>query len=79
LSDLERVQLRRRNHGGARYSRRVLSAAIERYLGLDIPRVLRRDAPLAGPKQLRLLEQEAIRHAIRVKVGACWSGGSLRR
>src|SRR5262249_29000174 len=57
FGDLERVMLRRGNHGSAKYWRRVLLPVIERYRGLDIPKFFRGDAALAGPKLLRLLEQ----------------------
>jgi hypothetical protein len=43
---------------------------IERYRGLDIPKFFRGDAAFAGPKLLRLLEQEGFRYAIRIKANA---------
>src|SRR5262245_11740253 len=56
--------------GSAKYWRRVLLPVIERYRGLDIPKFFRGDAAFAGPKLLRLLEQEAFRYAIRIKANA---------
>src|SRR3954453_10935559 len=70
FGDLERVMLRRGNRGSAKYWRRVLLPAIERYRDLDIPRFFRGDAAFAGPKLLRLLEREAFRYAIRIKSNA---------
>jgi hypothetical protein len=48
----------------------VLLPVIERYRGLDIPKFFRGDAAFAGPKLLRLLEQEDFRYAIRIKANA---------
>jgi Transposase DDE domain group 1 len=70
VGDLERVMLRRGNRGSAKYWRRVLLPVIERYRDLDIPKFFRGDAAFAGPKLLRLLEQEAFRYAIRIKSNA---------
>ena len=70
FGDLERVLLRRGNRGSAKYWRRVLLPVIERYRGLDIPKFFRGDAAFAGPKLLRLLEQERFRYAIRIKANA---------
>src|SRR6516165_6350550 len=70
FGDLERVMLRRGNLGSAKYWRRVLLPVIERYRGLDIPKFFRGDAAFAGPKLLRLLEQEDFRYAIRIKSNA---------
>src|SRR5262245_26615922 len=61
FSDLERVMLRRGNRSSAKYGRRVLLPVIERYRGLDLPKFFRGDAAFAGPKLLRLLEQEGWR------------------
>ncbi|HKB35302.1 MAG TPA: IS1380 family transposase [Gemmataceae bacterium] len=70
FGDLERVILRRGNRGSAKYWRRVLLPVIERYRELDIPKFFRGDAAFAGPKLLRLLEQEGFRYAIRIKANA---------
>ncbi len=70
FGDLERVLLRRGNRGSAKYWRRVLLPVIDLYRGLDIPKFFRGDAAFAGPKLLRLLEQEAFRYAIRIKANA---------
>src|SRR6516165_9256193 len=70
FGDLERVLLRRGNRGSAKYWRRVLLPVIARYRGLDIPKFFRGDAAFAGPKLLRLLEQEGFRYAIRIKANA---------
>jgi Transposase DDE domain group 1 len=70
FGDLERVMLRPGNRGSAKYWRRVLLPVIERYHGLDIPKFFRGDAAFAGPKLLRLLEQEGFRYAIRIKANA---------
>src|SRR5262245_25918562 len=70
FGDLERVLLRRGNRGSARYWRRVLLPVIERSRGLTIPKFFRGDAAFAGPKLLRLLEQEGFRYAVRIKANA---------
>src|SRR6516225_4586316 len=70
FGDLERVLLRRGNCGSAKFWRRVLLPVIERYRGLTISKFFRGDAAFAGPKLLRLLEQEAFRYAIRIKANA---------
>src|SRR5262245_55155577 len=70
FGDLERVMLRRGNRASAKYWRRVLLPVIARYRGLDIPKSFRGDAAFAGPKLLRLLEQEGFRYAIRIKANA---------
>src|SRR5262245_38740274 len=67
FGDLERVMLRRGNKHSAKYWRRVLLPAIARYRDLDIPKFFRGDSAFAGPKLLRLLEQEGHRYAIRLK------------
>jgi hypothetical protein len=59
--------LRRGNHASAKFWRRVLLPGIARYRNLDIPKFFRGDAAFAGPKLLRLLDQEGFRYAIRVK------------
>jgi hypothetical protein len=64
FGDLERILLRRGNRGSAKYWRRVLLPVIERYRSLTIPKFFRGDAACAGPKLLRLLEQESFRYAI---------------
>jgi hypothetical protein len=70
FGDRERVLLRRGNCGSAKFWRRVRLPVIERYRGLDIPKFFRGDAAFAGPKVLRLLEQEGFRYAIRIKANA---------
>ena len=40
FGDLERVLLRRGNRGSAKFWRRVLLPVIERYRGLDIPKLI---------------------------------------
>src|SRR5499425_2523630 len=70
FGDLERVLQRRGNCGSAKFWRRVLLPVIERYRGLNVPKFFRGDAAFAGPKLLRLLEQEAFRYAIRIKSNA---------
>jgi hypothetical protein len=67
VGDLERVLLRRGNRASAKYWRRVLLPVIDRYRNLDIPKFFRGDSAFAGPKLLRLLEQEKFRYAIRLK------------
>ena len=62
--------LRRGNRGSAKYWRRVLLPVIERYRGLNIPKIFRGDAAFAGPRLLRLLEQEGFRYAVRIKPNA---------
>jgi hypothetical protein len=70
LGDLERVLLRRGNRGSAKFWRRVLLPVIERYRGLTVPKFFRGEAVFAGPKLLRLLEQEGFRYAVRIKANA---------
>jgi hypothetical protein len=48
----------------------VLLPVIARYRGLDLPKFFRGGAAFAGPKLLRLLEQEGFRYAIRTKANA---------
>src|SRR5689334_5188159 len=67
FGDLERVLLRRGNRASAKYWRRVLLPVIDRYRNLDIPKFFRGDSAFAGPKLLRVLEQEGYRYAIRLK------------
>jgi hypothetical protein len=67
FGDLERVLLRRGNHPSAKFWRRVLWPAIERYRDRDIPKYFRGDSAFALPKLLRLLEKEGFRYAIRLK------------
>jgi hypothetical protein len=67
FGDLERVMLRRGNRASANYWRRVLLPVIDRYRNLDIPKFFRGDSAFAGPRLLRLLEQENFRYAIRLK------------
>jgi hypothetical protein len=70
FGDLERRMLRRGNHASAKFWRRVLRPVIERYRSLEIPKFCRGNAAFAGPKQLRLLEREGFRYAIRIKANA---------
>jgi hypothetical protein len=70
FGDLERVLLRRGNRASAKYWRRVLLPVIDRYRNLDIPKFFRGDSAFAGPKLLRLLENEGFRYAIRLKTNA---------
>jgi hypothetical protein len=81
FGDLERVILRRGNRGSAKYWRRELLPVIERYRGLNIPKLFRGDAAFAGPKVLRLLEQGAFRYARgrRREADPAQLRGSLRR
>jgi SAM-dependent methyltransferase len=67
FGDLERVLLRRGNHPSAKFWRRVLLPAIERYRDRDIPKYFRGDSAFALPKLLRLLEKEGFRYAIRLE------------
>src|SRR5215831_14193256 len=67
FGDLERVLLRRGHHPSAKFWRRVLLPVLERYRGWDVPKYFRGDSAFAGPKLLRLLEQEGYRYAIRLK------------
>jgi hypothetical protein len=48
----------------------VLLPGIARDRGLDLPKFFRGDAAFAGPKLLRLPEQEGFRYAIRIKANA---------
>src|SRR5262245_25018917 len=70
FGDLERGMLRRGNHASGKYWQRMLLPVIARYRGCDIPKFFRGDAAFAGPKLLRLLEQEGFRYAIRIKANA---------
>jgi hypothetical protein len=70
FGDLERVMLRRSNQVSAKFWRGVLLPVIERYRDRDIPKYFLRDAAFAGPKLLRLLEQEELDYAIRIKSNA---------
>jgi Transposase DDE domain group 1 len=67
FGDLERVLLRRGNRASAKYWRRVLLPVIDRYRNRNLPKFFRGDSAFAGPKLLRLLEQEGFRYAIRLK------------
>jgi Transposase DDE domain group 1 len=67
---LERVMLRRGNHHGAKFWRRVLLPVIARYRELKIPKFFRGDAAFASPKLSRLLEEENYWYAIRLKANA---------
>jgi hypothetical protein len=58
--------LRRGYCGSAKYWRRVLLPVIARYQDLDVPKFFRGDAAFAGPKLLRLLEQNGF-YAIRIE------------
>jgi hypothetical protein len=70
FGDLERVMLRRGNHHGAKFWRRVLLPVIARYRALKIPKFFRGDAAFASPKLFRLLEEEGYWYAIRLKSNA---------
>jgi hypothetical protein len=70
FGDLERVLLRRGSRASAKFWRRVLLPVIARYRDRDLPKFFRGDAAFAGPKLLRVLEQEAYRYAIRIKSNA---------
>jgi hypothetical protein len=67
FGDLERVMLRRGNHSGTKFWRRVLLPVIARYRDQDIPKYFRGDSAFALPKLLRLLEKEGFWYAIRLK------------
>ncbi len=47
-----------------------LLPVIARYRSLDIPKFFQGDSAFAGPKLLRLLEQEEFPYAIRIKSNA---------
>jgi Transposase DDE domain group 1 len=70
FGDLERVMLRRGNHHGAKFWRRVLLPVIARYRDLKIPKFFRGDAAFASPKLFLLLEEESYWYAIRLKANA---------
>ena len=70
FGDLDRVMLRRGNHHGARFWRRLLLPVIARYRDLKIPKFFRGDAAFASPKLFRFLEAEGYRYAIRLKANA---------
>ena len=70
FGDLERAMLRRGNHASAKFWRRVLVPAIERYRDRDIPKFFRGDSAFALPKLFSLLEREGFRYAIRLKSNA---------
>ena len=67
---LERAMLRRGNHACAKFWRRVLLPAIERYRHLSIPKFFRGDAAFANPALYRVLEKEGDHYAIRIKANA---------
>jgi len=60
FGDLERAMLRRGNHHSAKFWRRALLPAIERYRHLSIPKFFRGDAAFANPALYRVLEKEVI-------------------
>jgi hypothetical protein len=64
--DLERAMLRRGNHNGAKFWRRVLLPVIERYRDRDIPKYFRGDAAFAIPALYGVLEEESFQYTIRV-------------
>src|SRR5512135_2103892 len=70
FGDLERVTLRRGNHHGAKFWRRVLLPVIGRYRDLKVPKFFRGDAAFASPKLMKLLEAEGYRYAIQLKANA---------
>ncbi len=70
FGDLERAMLRRGNHHSAKFWRRVLLPAIERYRHLSIPKFFRGDAAFANPALYRVLEKEGYHYAIRLIANA---------
>jgi len=70
FGDLEYAMLRRGNQASAKFWRRALLPAIERYRNLDVPKFFRGDAAFALPKLLRVLEDEGYLYAIRIKANA---------
>jgi len=70
FGDPERVMLRRGNHHGAKFWRRVLLPVIARYRDPKIPKFFRGDAAFASPELFRLLEEESYWYAIRLKADA---------
>jgi hypothetical protein len=70
FGDLESAMLRRGNHASAKFWRRTLLPAIERYRHLSIPKFFRGDAAFANPALYRLLEKEGYLYAIRLKANA---------
>jgi hypothetical protein len=70
FGDLEWAMLRRGNNASAKFWRRVLLPAIERYRHLDIPKFFRGDAAFADPALYRLLEIVGYRFAIRLQGNA---------
>ena len=70
FGDLECVLLRRGNKASAKYWRRVLRPAVERYRHLSIPKFFRGDAAFADPALYGFLEAEQFGYAIRLKANA---------
>ena len=64
FGDLERAMLRRGNHHRAKFWRRVLLPAIERYRHLSIPKFFRGDTAFANPALYRVLEKEGLSRLI---------------
>lgn len=70
FGDLESVLLQRGNKASAKFWRRVLLPAIERYRHLSIPKFFRGDAAFAIPELYGFLEAEQFSYAIRLKANA---------
>ena len=70
FGDLEWAMLRRGNHHSAKFWRRALLPAIERYRHLSIPKFFRGDAAFANPALYRVLEKEGYHYAIRLIANA---------
>jgi hypothetical protein len=67
FGDLEYAMLRRGNNHSAKYWRRVLVPALERYREMDIEKYFRGDAAFAIPELYGYLEEEGYSYAIRLK------------
>jgi len=65
--DIERAMLRRGNVHSAKYWKRVLVPAVERYKDMDIKKYFRGDAAFADPDIYEYLEEEGYLYAIRLK------------
>lgn len=65
--DLEGAMLRRGNVHSAKYWRRVLVPAVERYKGMNVEKYFRGDAAFADPDIYEYLEEEGYFYAIRLK------------
>jgi len=62
--------LRRGNHHSAKFWRRALLPAIERYRHLSIPKFFRDDAAFANPALYRVLAKAGYHYAIRITANA---------